>query len=183
LVAHYGARRPLIIGPLIVALGFGLLAVPSTGGSYWKEFFPALIVLGFGMTITVAPLTTVVMNSVSVDQAGAASGVNNAVARVAGVLAVAVFGIVIVKAFNFRLNFELAHSSLPPGVLQSLLADQTKLAGLPVPEGVNSATKVAIESAIRQAFIFGYRIVMLICATLSSASSIVAGLMIPAASK
>jgi predicted MFS family arabinose efflux permease len=183
LVAHYGARRPLIIGPLIVALGFGLLAVPSTGGSYWKEFFPALIVLGFGMTITVAPLTTVVMNSVSVDEAGAASGVNNAVARVAGVLAVAVFGIVIVKAFGLRLNFELAHSSLPPGILQSLLADQTKLAGLPVPEGINSATKVAIESAIRQAFIFGYRIVMLICAVLSSASSIVAGLMIPAASK
>ena len=178
LVARYGERRPLMIGPLIVACGFGLLAAPSIGGSYWKELFPALVVLGFGMTITVAPLTTTVMNSVSVDEAGSASGVNNAVARVAGVLAIAVFGIVMVKAFGLRLNFELAHLSLPPGVLQSLLADQTKLAGLPVPEGLTSATRDAIEAAIRQAFIFGYRLVMGICAALSLASCMVAEFML-----
>src|SRR6266852_1262541 len=87
LVARYGPRRPLIIGPLIAALGFALFAVPSVGGNYWKMFFPAIVVLGFGMTVTVAPLTTVVMNSVDQDRVGTASGINNAVARVAGVLA------------------------------------------------------------------------------------------------
>src|SRR6202049_1305009 len=61
LVARYGPRSPLIIGPVIAALGFVLFAVPSVGGSYWKTFFPAIIVLGFGMAVTVAPLTTVVM--------------------------------------------------------------------------------------------------------------------------
>ena len=86
LVARYGARVPLIIGPLIAALGFVLFVVPSVGNGYWRSFFPAMIVLAFGMSVTVAPLTTVVMNSVNQERAGAASGVNNAVARVAGVL-------------------------------------------------------------------------------------------------
>ena len=65
LVARYGPRVPLIAGPLIVALGFALFAAPSVGGSYWKSFFLAVIILGFGTAVTVAPLTTVVMNSVS----------------------------------------------------------------------------------------------------------------------
>ena len=73
LVARYGRRGPLIIGPLIAALGFALFAVPSVGDSYWKEFFPSVVVLGFGMTVTVAPLTTVVMNSVNQDRVGTAS--------------------------------------------------------------------------------------------------------------
>jgi hypothetical protein len=70
LVALCGPRSPLIIGPFIAALGFVLFAIPSVAGSYWKTFFPAVMGLGFGMAITVAPLTTVVMNSVSQDRVG-----------------------------------------------------------------------------------------------------------------
>src|SRR5712671_6901744 len=127
LVARYGARGPLIIGPLIAALGFVLFAVPSVGNNYWKAFFPAIVVLGFGMAVTVAPLTTVVMNSVRQDRVGAASGINNAVARVAGVLAIAVLGIVMVKAFGSRLNDTLTHFVLSPGILQALQANTSKL--------------------------------------------------------
>jgi EmrB/QacA subfamily drug resistance transporter len=179
LVARYGARLPLIVGPLVAALGFALFAVPSVGGSYWKSFFSAVIVLGFGMAITVAPLTTVVMNSVGQDRIGAASGINNAVARVAGVLAIAVLGIVMVNAFGSRLHHNLDRLLLPPDVLQAVQSGAIKLAGLPVPAGLSSATTAAIQGSIAEAFVFGFRIVMLICVGLSIASSAVAWLMIP----
>jgi MFS family permease len=179
LVAHYGPKLPLILGPLVVALGFVLIAVPSVGGSYSKEFFPPVVVLGLGMAITVAPLTTVVMNSVSQDRVGAASGINNAVARVAGVLAIAVLGIVMVNAFHSRLNQGLALLSLPPGVLHTLQSEETKLAALPIPANIDLATTAAIKEAIATSFVFGFRVVMLICAGLAVASSTVARLMIP----
>ena len=179
LVARYGSRGPLILGPLIAALGFVLFALPSVGNSYWKTFFPAVIVLGLGMAITVAPLTTVVMNSVNQDRVGAASGINNAVARLAGVLAIAVLGIVMVKAFDFRLNHSLAHFILPPGVLQELHASESKLAGLQVPGGLDPSMEAGVRESIREAFEFGFRIVMLICAGLALASAAVAWVMIP----
>ena len=179
LVARYGSRGPLIIGPLIAALGFVLFAVPSVGDSYGKAFFSAVVVLGFGMAVTVAPLTTVVMNSVSQDRVGTASGINNAVARAAGVLAIAVLGIVMVKAFGCRLNYSLAHLSLPPAILQELQADEVKLAGLQAPAGLDPTIETTITESIGEAFVFGFRIVMLICAGLSLASAAVAWLMIP----
>lgn len=178
LVGRYGPKGPLIIGPLITAVGFVLLAVPSVGGSYWKTFFPAVAVLGFGMTVTVAPLTTVVMNSANQDRAGAASGINNAVARVAGVLAIAVFGLVMVMAFTSRLDHNLAHLSLPPSMLQQLRGEAIQLAGLQAPAGLDPMTKAAVQESIAEAFVFGFRIVMLICCGLSAASAAVAGLMI-----
>ena len=179
LVARYGPRGPLIIGPLIAALGFALFAVPSVGESYWKTFFPAVVVLGFGMAVTVAPLTTVVMNSASQDRVGTASGINNAVARVAGVLAIAVLGIVMVSAFGSRLHRSLTQLSLPPAVVQEVRANQIKLAGLQVPAGLDPNTKTAVEASIAEAFVFGFRIVMSICTCLAVASAGVACVMVP----
>ena len=179
LVARYGPRVPLIIGPFIVALGFVLFALPSVGDRYWKSFFPALILLGFGMAVTIAPLTTVVMESVNQERIGAASGINNAVARIAGVLAIAVLGIVMVKVFSSRLNHSLARFSLSPAILHDLQTNEIKLAGLQVPADVNPATQIAIKESIGEAFVFAFRTVMLICAGLSLASTEVAWLMIP----
>jgi EmrB/QacA subfamily drug resistance transporter len=180
LVTRYGARAPLVIGPLIAAAGFILFAVPGVGVGYWKAFFPAFIVLGFGMAICVAPLTTVVMNSVSQDRAGAASGINNAVARIAGVLAIAIFGIVMVKLFGSSLNRSLTGQQLAPDILQYVRANEIKLAGLDLPSSLDVDTTARIRVSISHAFVFGFRTVMLICAGLCVAGAAVASLMIPA---
>ena len=109
------------------------------------------------MAVTVAPLTTVVMNSVGQDRAGTASGINNAVARVAGVLAIAVLGVVMVSAFASRLNHSLARLSLPPSVLQKVQTEKIKLAGLQVPAGLDPGTSGAIKESIGNSFVFGFR--------------------------
>jgi EmrB/QacA subfamily drug resistance transporter len=176
LVARYGPRAPLIIGPLIAATGFALFVLPAAGGSYWKAFFPAIVVLGFGMAVTVAPLTTVVMSSVDQDHAGTASGINNAVARIASVLAIAVLGVVMVKAFDLRLTQDLAKLGLPSDVLHEIQSRVTKLAGMELPSNLDARSGAAIRAAINHAFIFGFRLVMLVCAVLAAASSAVAWL-------
>jgi EmrB/QacA subfamily drug resistance transporter len=179
LVTRYGSRIPLVIGPLIAAMGFLLFAVPGVGANYWKAFFPAFTVLGFGMAISVAPLTTVVMGSVGQDRAGTASGINNAVARVASVLAVAILGIVMVKLFSSSLNRTLTGDVITPEILQYVRSNEIKLAGLDLPSGLDSHTTALIKVSISHAFVFGFRTVMFICAGLSSASAAVASLVIP----
>jgi EmrB/QacA subfamily drug resistance transporter len=181
LVMRYGPRAPLITGPLVAAAGFLLFAVPSVGAaSYWKTFFPAFVVLGFGMAISVAPLTTVIMSSVEPARVGTASGINNVVARVAGVLAIAILGIVMVKVFSSSLNRSLTDQLLSPAILRYIHSNEIKLAGLDLPAGLDAHTTAAIRASISRAFVFGFRTVMLICAGLSLASAAVAWLMIPA---
>jgi EmrB/QacA subfamily drug resistance transporter len=179
LVARYGSKLPLVVGPLIAAAGFVLFALPSAGASYWITFFPAFMVLGLGLAVSVAPLTTVVMNSVGPDRAGTASGINNAVARVAGVLAIAILGLIMVSAFAHRLLGSLAPLHLPPGVLQQIQSGAVKLGALKVPANLDIDTSAAIQAAIASAFVFGFRVVMLISAALSVASAGVALWMIP----
>src|SRR4051794_23208 len=109
LADRIGPRLPLIVGPLVAAAGFVLLARPGIGGSYWTTFFPGIATLGIGMAITVAPLTTTVMTSIDDERhAGAASGINNTVARVAGLLAIALFGAIAITIFAHDLDRRLA---------------------------------------------------------------------------
>src|SRR6516165_7331709 len=174
LVNRYGARIPLIVGPLIVALGFVLFAEMHARGSYWKTDFPASLVLGLGMAVTVAPLTTVVMNSVDQQHAGTASGINNALARVAGVLAIAVFGGVMMQNFDSRLKQSLANLMLPSNIVQDIRSREVELAGLEPPKGLDPNTIVAIRGAISESFASGFRLVLFCCAGLSIGSALVA---------
>jgi EmrB/QacA subfamily drug resistance transporter len=178
LVKHYGAQAPLVVGPIIAATGFILFAVPNLRDSYWRSFFPAFVVLGLGMAISVAPLTTVVMSSIDQNRVGVASGINNAVARIAGVLAVAILGIVMVKAFSSNLNSSLAGQMISPEISQYIRLNEIKLAGLELPPGMDPRAGVLIHASISKAFIFAFRIEMLICAGLSVMSSLVAWRMI-----
>jgi MFS family permease len=178
LVTHHGARIPLVLGPLIVGAGFLLFALAPAQGRYWTTLFPATLVLGFGMAVTVPPLTTVVMSSVDQARVGTASGINNAVARVAGVLAIALLGIVMVKTFSSRLNQSIAKLSLPTEIVRDIRSKQIELAGLELPQGLDANTLETLRRAIANAFLSSFRLVMFLCAALSTASAMVAWLLI-----
>ena len=178
LVSRYGAKLPLIIGPLIAACGFALFAVPGIGGSYWTTFFPAVVVLGLGMAVSVAPLTTTVMGAVDVQRAGVASGVNNAVSRAAGLIAIAVLGIVILSVFESSLDSHLAGLHLASATQQMIETQRTKLVGIAIPAGVSNSLYAALERAIDESFVAGFRVVMLVCAALAAASALSALLLI-----
>ena len=177
-IDRYGARLPLVLGPVIAACGFALLAAPGVGGTYWATFFPALVVLGLGMAITVAPLTTTVMNSVATSHAGAASGINNAASRVAGVLAVALFGVVIIPVFDRSLHDRLGGADAAPALIEAIDAQRNKLAAIALPENIDPRSRAAAERAIGEAFVSGFRWVMLVSSVLALAGALGAWLLI-----
>ncbi|MDB5804974.1 MAG: major facilitator transporter [Betaproteobacteria bacterium] len=178
LVDRYGAKLPLVIGPTIAAAGFALFTWPGVASSYWSGFLPAICVLGLGMSITVAPLTTTVMNAVGAEHAGMASGVNNAVSRAAGLLAIAAFGIVLAWAFDAQLDASLARIKAPPELLASVLAQRQKLAGIAIPADAPAAVAQSLHHAIGTAFVAGFRWVMGLCAALALLSALSAWLLI-----
>jgi EmrB/QacA subfamily drug resistance transporter len=178
LVESYGPKIPLVIGPLIAALGFALFVLPGVNASYWQNFFPAVVVLGTGMAVSVAPLTTTVMNSVTQNRVGIASGVNNAVARGAGLLAIAVLGIVMLHAFDNSMDHRLADWNLPPAASQSLQTQRSKLAAASIPEELDQMTQQSIGRAIAESFVHAFRLIMAIGATLALVSAMVAWLFI-----
>jgi EmrB/QacA subfamily drug resistance transporter len=179
LVTRYGQKTPLIAGPLIAAAGFMAFAVPSVQAHYWSSFFPAFIILGLGMAISVAPLTTVVMNSVEQERAGVASGINNAVARVAGVLAIAILGVVMVAAFDHSLRSSIRGLKLGADVAGELESNTARLGGLEAPRSADPSSAAAIRSGVAEAFVFGFRVIMMVCASLAIASAAVAWRKIP----
>ena len=172
LVDAMGAKIPLIAGPSIAAVGFALFARPGVGGSYWTTFFPAVCVLGLGMTITISPLTTTVMNALGESLAGTASGVNNAVSRAAGLLAIAALGAVLANVFETRLHDALARAELPSGVADAVFAQRHRLAAIAAPATAASAVAAQVHAIVGVAFVAGFRAVMLTGAGLALASAL-----------
>jgi EmrB/QacA subfamily drug resistance transporter len=172
LVDAVGAKIPLMAGPAIAAAGFALFAWPGVGGGYWTTFFPAVCVLGLGMTITIAPLTTTVMNALGESLAGTASGVNNAVSRAAGLLAIAALGVVLTQVFETRLHDALNDSTLTRDVAEAVYAQRHKLAAIVPPDGAASAVALQIHAVVGNAFVAGFRAAMLVSSGLALVSAL-----------
>jgi EmrB/QacA subfamily drug resistance transporter len=178
LVDRWGPKKPLVVGPLIVGLAFVLLALPGQGGSYWTTFFPGIVLLGLGMATSAAPLTTVVMTSVGADRAGVASGANNAVARVAALLAIAVFGVAMLHTFDSALDRRLDSLGPPPEARRQLDNDRAKLAAMEPPAALSPETAVSFRRAIADSFIAGFRWVLTLAAALAVLGALLAWLVV-----
>ncbi len=175
LIARFGARLPLIVGPCITAVGFIIFAFQGIGGSYWFTFFPAIVVMSVGMAVTVAPLTTAVMGAVGEGNSGTASGINNALSRTAGLLSIAVMGIVILSIFGTNLTDQLTALHLPAGVQQTVESQKSRLTGINL---AGLPRQQDLKQAIDQAFLAGFRVVFLICAGLALTGALMAGLLV-----
>ena len=167
LTTRYGVRRPLILGPIIVAVGLALCAIPHIGQSYWSGFFPAMIVLGFGMAVSVAPLTTTVMQSTEARHGGVASGINNATARVAGMLAVALLGAIAVGELRTTLDARLASAQVPTQIREALRIEASKLAQAQVPRMQDERERERLARVLQESFVDSFRVVMLIASGLA----------------
>lgn len=169
LVDRYGARKPLIVGPAVAGAGFALLAVPGLNAQYWTSFLPAVLVLGLGMAISVAPLTTTVMGAVEESHAGLASGINNAVSRAAGLLAVAALGLLLLGVFSRGLDRRLDGMGLPSEARRAIEEQKEKLAAIEVPKMTGEGDRA--RAAIDESFLAGFRAVMLAAAGLALMAS------------
>jgi len=181
IITRFGVRLPLIVASLALVVGFVLFALPGVNhhGSYWTTFFPAMVVQGFGMALVIAPLTTVALNSVESQHSGLASGVNNAVCRAGGLLAVAVLGTVISAGFSAHLDTRLEAMELSPDVREAVVAEKVKLGAAQAPEGVGANTAARIEEAMAESFVAGFRLIMLVAVGLALGSALVAVLISP----
>jgi EmrB/QacA subfamily drug resistance transporter len=152
LIERIGPRVPLIVGPLIAALGYALLGKTGLVGSYWTACFPAMAALGLGMTISVAPLTTVIMSSVQRRRTGAASGVNNAVSQTAALLALAITAPLFLSVFSSTLNRDLIRTSVRSSAVTEVWNQRAQLAAIKTSDPL-------ARRAIDDAFVSGFRLI------------------------
>jgi MFS family permease len=175
LVSRFGSKLPLVAGPLIVAAGFIALAF-ARSGSYWVSVFPGVFLLGAGMTITVAPLTATVMGSIPQERSGVASGINNAISRIAGLLAVAAFGAVVTNMYLGSMRG--ATASLPAQDRRQIESSAHQLLAAPLPQDLSIGLQSDVQATRVHSFLNGYRLVMLMAAGLAALSAGVAASMV-----
>jgi EmrB/QacA subfamily drug resistance transporter len=162
LADRYGARRFMGGGPLVAAAGQLLMLRVGADADYVTELLPALLVFSIGLSATVAPLTATVLADADEEHAGIASGINNAIARAAGLLGVAAIGAVIAAQFTGGLRDRIDPSTLSPAgrsvvrVAEERTLVRADVSGLPPQEGARVAA--AVEAASVSAFHTGMAI-------------------------
>ncbi len=161
-----GNRLPMIVGPLMVAFGAGMLTLPGLQASYLTHFLPALILFGSGMALSIPALTGSALK-VKAKFAGAASGVNSEASRIAGLIAVAVLGAVMASFFAVHLDNTLRSTQLEPAAAQKISAQSNEIGGIKVPENLPPSQKQAAEIAIKESAVFAFRRAIGLCSVLA----------------
>ncbi|NDJ52653.1 MAG: MFS transporter [Chloroflexi bacterium] len=181
LVDRIGPRLPLIVGPIVAGIGMILLGLPGiTAGAsdYWTTYFPGILVYSFGMALVVAPLTATVMGSVSQHYAGTASGINNAVSRTAGVLAVAIFGAVALITYNSAITTNSADLGLAEDVRAEVIAQSENLGAAMVPDSVPAELVEEVDLVYKESFVGTFRLVAFSSAGLAFLSAIMTAIFV-----
>jgi len=178
LVDRFGARGPLIIGPSVTALGFLLLSI---GRGEYRFVLAAMIVVGLGMAVTVAPLTTAVLNAVPAHRTGVASGINNAVASVGSLLVIAVLGSVALGLFNRSLDQHLAAAPTSAGVRLAVDGARGGFAIPTPPPGLAEDERQVSHAIIADSLVSTVGTVLWIAAALALASALTTAVTITAA--
>jgi EmrB/QacA subfamily drug resistance transporter len=181
LADKYGPRWLLIIGPSIAGIGLLLLSfIKQTNGpsDYWTTFFPGIFTFGLGMSLTVAPLTSTVMGALPDHYSGTASGINNAVTRIAGVFAIAILGALAILLFSGFLSERINNIQLDPDEKRSVMEQVKNLGNAKPPVTIKDTDKITIAKAYKEGFISAYNKVMLICAVLAFLSAVMSFLFI-----
>ena len=177
LLDRFGPRLPLVIGPAIAALGIAVMALMVERGSYW-QFVGAIVILGFGMVVTVAPLTTTVIDAVPAHRVGVASGVNNAVSSVANLLAVAILGGIAVATLNHALDRDLQSAALSETTKQAIEAARGQLVIEPALAKIQGGDRPMAQLILKGALAESIRSVLLVAALLAL-SAAAAGTLVP----
>jgi MFS family permease len=177
LLDRFGPRLPLIIGPTISALGFALLGIAVAGSSYWAFLLP-IVILGLGLAISVAPLTTTVLNAAPAHQTGIASGINNAVASVANLFAVALLGALALVMFNRALDHRLATETVPVEVLHAVQTAHGQFVIAPALSMVRGHDREIAEALIKASLAESLEITMWVAAGLALGAA-AAGALLP----
>ena len=172
LADRIGPRFQMIAGPVIVALGMGFLAYSGADSGYFANILPGLILFGAGMALTIAPLTKSALE-VKEKYSGVASGVNNAVSRIAGLMAVAILGAVMVSFFTNTIDNKIPNLPIAKEQQEVILEQKDKLGGIEIPEGFNSFARQHTRAAINQSFSEGFKWVMLVNAILAAIAAVI----------
>lgn len=168
-----GPRFQMIMGPLLVSIGMGLLILPGIQTNYFIDFLPGLFLFGLGMALVIAPLTKSAL-AVEHKYAGAASGVNNAVSRIAGLLAIALLGAIVIGIFSSQLHTSLSRSMLTTAQQNQILSQQNKLGGIEIPTAFTRQEQQQTKTAIDSSFLYSFRVAMSINAFLAFLSAVIA---------
>lgn len=176
-----GARIFLVAGPATSAAGLLVLSLvgkTSGPGAYWYTFLPGMIIFGFGMAFTVSPLTSAVMGAVADQFSGVASGINNAVTRIANVLSYAIFGALAFVFFSGRLAEEIKSIALPAAEIPAVMKEAVNLGNAEPPSFIHGEQAKLVQLAYERSFIHVYQVVLRISAALALVAALIAFLMI-----